>query len=315
MKISVIVPLYNNEKYIKKCLTSLLNQTHKNLEIIVIDDKSTDNGLNIAQSIVDERIKIIKNKKNLGIGKTRNIGLSLATGDYISFVDSDDYIDKRMYERYLLKAEKDDLDLLTSDYYKVIDGEKKYFKVDSFEVTNINKNANIINLINYGPCNKLYKRDLIINAGAKFSETTKFEDVVFVSSVISKAKKIGYLNEAYYNYVVHENSETTTIDDRTFDIFEVVDMVRDIYSNLDGTKELEYFVINEITRYMLKARYEKRKENREKLINQGYSYLYSINAEWRHNKIYRKTNIFKRIIKNNKTLLLIYCKMFSRGVR
>lgn len=312
-KVSIIVALYNKEKYIKKCLKSLVNQTLKDIEIIVVNDCSIDKSLDIVKSFDDKRIKVINNKKNKGIGITRNIGVSKATGEYIGFVDADDYVEKDMYEKYYNYAKENNLDLLTSDYFKIINNKKEYFKVDNFEITNIEKNNNIINLINYGPCNKLFKRDLIINNNIIFSETTKFEDVIFVAKAIRYSKHIGYLNEAYYNYVIHSLSETTTVDKRTFDIFEVLDNVNDIYSNLYGTKELEYFNINEVTRYMLKQRYVSNKKEREIFIDSGYSYLYSINSDWRKNRIYKKEPLYKRIVKNNKTFLSIYCKMSSRG--
>ena len=312
-KVSIIVALYNKKKYIKKCLKSLVNQTLKDIEIIVVNDCSTDKSLDIVKSIDEKRIKVINNKKNKGIGITRNIGVSKATGEYIGFVDADDYVEKDMYEKYYNYAKENNLDLLTSDYFKIINNKKEYFKVDNFEITNIEKNNNIINLINYGPCNKLFKRDLIINNNIIFSGTTKFEDVIFVAKAIRYSKNISYLNEAYYNYMIHSLSETTTVDKRTFDIFEVLDNVNDIYSNLYGTKELEYFNINEVTRYMLKQRYVSNKKEREIFIDSGYSYLYSINSDWRKNRVYKKEPLYIRIIKNNKTFLSFYCKMSNRG--
>lgn len=311
-KVSVIIALYNKEKYIKKCIKSLLNQTLKDIEIIVVNDCSTDKSLDIVKSFDDKRIKVVINKKNKGIGITRNIGVSKATGEYIGFVDADDYVEKDMYEKYYNYAKENNLDLLTSDYFKIINNKKEYFKVDNFEITNIEKNNNIINLINYGPCNKLFKKELIINNNIIFSETTKFEDVIFVASSVKYCKNIGYLNEAYYNYVIHDLSETTTIDKRTFDIFEVLDNVNDIYSNLDGSKELEYFNITEVTRYMLKQKYVSNKKERENFIDSGYSYLYSINPDWRKNKLYKKEPLYKRIIKNNKAFLSIYCNLKNK---
>lgn len=90
-KVSVIIPLYNEEKYIKECLESVINQTYKNLEIIVVDDNSTDNSLKIVKEIKDKRIKVIKLKQNNGVANARNKGVEKATGDYICFLDSDDF--------------------------------------------------------------------------------------------------------------------------------------------------------------------------------------------------------------------------------
>lgn len=93
-KVSVIIPLHNEEKYIKECIESVINQTYKNLEIIVVDDKSTDNSLKELKKIKDERIKVIKLKENQGVSNARNKGVEKATGDYICFLDSDDFWDK-----------------------------------------------------------------------------------------------------------------------------------------------------------------------------------------------------------------------------
>lgn len=93
-KVSVIIPLYNEEKYIKECIESVVNQTYKNLEIIIVDDCSTDNSLKVVKKIKDDRIKIIKLKENKGVANARNVGVEKATGDYICFLDSDDFWSK-----------------------------------------------------------------------------------------------------------------------------------------------------------------------------------------------------------------------------
>ena len=90
-KVSVIIPLYNEEKYILECINSVINQTYKNLEIIIVDDKSTDNSLKILEQIKDDRIKTIKLDKNSGVAHARNKGVEVSTGDYICFLDSDDF--------------------------------------------------------------------------------------------------------------------------------------------------------------------------------------------------------------------------------
>ena len=116
--ISIIVPIYNTEKYLKKCLDSLINQSKKELEFMLINDGSKDNSEEIIKEYKDERIKYYKNK-NQGIGKTRNFGIEKATGKYIMFLDSDDYLEKDACELLYKKAEKENLDLVVCDYYKV----------------------------------------------------------------------------------------------------------------------------------------------------------------------------------------------------
>ena len=126
--ISIIVPIYNAEKYLKKCLDSLVNQTKKELEFILINDGSTDKSEEIVKTYKDERIKYFKNK-NQGIGKTRNFGIEKATGKYIMFLDSDDYFSSDACEILYKEAEKEKADLIVFDYYRVEKGQKQRIKV------------------------------------------------------------------------------------------------------------------------------------------------------------------------------------------
>lgn len=312
-KVSIIVALYNKEKDIKKCLTSILNQSLKEIEIIVINDASIDNSLEEVKTINDSRIKIINNEENQGIGITRNIGIKNATGEYLGFVDADDYIEKDMYEKYYSYAKEKDLDLINTNYYKVFNDRKELFCVDKFDITNIRYNPHIINLINYGPCNKLFRAQMIKDNNIEFLEKTKFEDVLFIAMSIQNASAIGYLEYAGYNYNIHNESETTTVDKRTFDIFKVMNKVNEVFNNLNNTQELEYLNITEITRYMLKQKYQSNKDLINKFINQGYKHLNDINENWKNNFYYKKEPLIKRIIKNNKTFMLFYCKITNRG--
>lgn len=130
-KVSVIIPLYNEEKYITKCIKSVIGQTYKNLEIIVIDDKSTDGSLNKLSKIHDNRIKIIKLDKNQGVSHARNKGVEAASGEYICFLDSDDFWDKFKIEKQL-EFIKDKTFIYSSYAYTTKEGKvKKIAKVDS----------------------------------------------------------------------------------------------------------------------------------------------------------------------------------------
>ena len=120
VKLSVIIPVYNAEETIEKCLNTLLNQTFNEYELIVINDGSTDNTSNILDKFKKNKNIVIINKQNEGIGKARNIGIKEARGEYITFVDSDDYVDEKMLEEYYTFATINDLDMVTSMYNKVI---------------------------------------------------------------------------------------------------------------------------------------------------------------------------------------------------
>ena len=116
-KVSIIVPVYNTSKYLNSCIKSLLHQTLKDIEIILINDGSTDDSESIIKKYKDKRIKYIS-KKNEGIGKTRNLGIDTATGEYLSFIDSDDYVEPDFCEKMYEKATKDKCDIVICDYYE-----------------------------------------------------------------------------------------------------------------------------------------------------------------------------------------------------
>ena len=118
-KISIVVPVYNVENYIEECINSIINQTYKNLEIILVDDGSTDSSGKICDKFAknDDRIKVI-HKKNEGLGKTRNVRILESTGDYLFFVDSDDFIDLNTIEKLYNRSNNGTMDLVICDYYK-----------------------------------------------------------------------------------------------------------------------------------------------------------------------------------------------------
>ena len=121
IKVSVVVPVYNTSKYLRRCLDSLVNQTLKNIEIIIVNDKSTDNSKDIIKEYENkyQNIKVIHNKINKGIGYNRNLGIEIASGKYIAFVDSDDYIDLNLYEKMYEYSEEKKLNLCVCDLKKV----------------------------------------------------------------------------------------------------------------------------------------------------------------------------------------------------
>lgn len=122
--VSVIIPVYNSSKYLRECIDSVLKQTYKNLEIIIIDDRSTDDSVDIINSYKDKRIKFIKLKKNSGVSICRNKGIDLATGEYITFIDSDDYWDIDKIKKQVKFIEKNDYTFIYSNYAFLKNGKK-----------------------------------------------------------------------------------------------------------------------------------------------------------------------------------------------
>lgn len=213
IKVSIIVPVYNVEKYLEKCLDSLLNQTLKDIEIICINDGSSDNSLLILEnySRKDNRIKII-DKENEGQAIARNIGLKMATGDYIGFVDSDDWVDLDYFEKLYDTAEKYDCDIACAGFKRCRKNrnsiKKKYTKELVFITANDKVRADNLPNDNY-VWNKLYKRDAWVNNNFEFQKGRYFEDIALVIKLLHKMGKMVTVPKIYYNYRVNPNSTVT----------------------------------------------------------------------------------------------------------
>lgn len=314
MKVSVIVPVYNTEKYLRRCLDSLVNQTLDDIEIIIIDDKSPDNSALIIDEYKekhDNKIKVIHNKNNKGIGYNRNIGIKKSSGKYVVFVDSDDYLDKDNLEKMYDYSEKNKTDITVCMLKKVDFNGKTlgYENIPYFKITNLKENPNLLIDINMGPANKIFNRALF-DDDTYFSENLKYEDMYVIPKLIKKAKKIGMMTDTNYNYVIHEKSETTTMNERVFDILKVMKKVNEDIGKNEFYKELEFLNIRTLFRYTLQQKNQSDKKLASKFIDETFKFLNSEFPDWKNNEIWKKRNILKRIIEGNKTLTKIYCKAF-----
>lgn len=208
--ISIIIPVYNVEKYLKKCIESCISQTLSNIEIIIINDCSPDNCDKIMHEYelrYPELIKCIYLKENIKQGGARNRGLEIAQGEYILFVDSDDYIAEDMCEKMYKSAMFNDADIVICDYFRVSDNNKFIrtslnIKIESVE--NISKDFLLEHRINQGVLCKLYRRKLFANT--KFLENVYHEDLPFTLVWILNANKINYISIPLYYYVSREDS-------------------------------------------------------------------------------------------------------------
>lgn len=308
-KISVVIPTYNRSKELINCIYSLTNQTLKDIEIIIIDDGSTDNTESVINNIKDKRIKYIK-RKNHGIGSSRNCGIELSTGDFISFIDSDDYVDSTFLEKMYKKAVSDNLDLVVCDYYNFYkNGNKECVTIPTFKNTNIKDNKELILTINYGPCNKLYKKTLIKNI--RYKENIKYEDMPFVLECIKESKKIGKVNEPLNYFLMDNISETTTRDKKIFDIFKVLDIVKVIYNEEHYKDVVSSLIIKTLTNYTIQQRYQKDKNIRNKFIEEAFTYMKNFDINYNNNCYFKTRPILKRIIEKNKSLTKLYCNLYN----
>lgn len=187
-KISVIVPVYNTEKYIERCLRSIIKQTYQNIEIIIVDDGSIDRTVEFCMHYqqIDSRI-VVLTKKNGGAGSARNLGLKNASGDYISFIDSDDYVEEQMLEVLVRVLEDNNADISFCGVYT-----NPSEKIDSDEVICYDKKTALNNLLNETilsyPVNKIYRKELW--DGVYFPENMTFEDLYIMPEIFCKARKV-----------------------------------------------------------------------------------------------------------------------------
>ena len=214
-KISVIVPAYNCQDTIEKCINSIQNQTYKNLEIIVVNDGSTDNTAEVLKSLQDEdeRIKVFS-IPNGGVSHARNTGIDNSTGDYVTFVDSDDYIDKEMYETLLDLANNNSAQIAHCSY-KCVDGDIVNAVGDTGKVI-VQEHDEALKCLLSGRFftgslwNKLYERELFENV--RLDETIKFnEDVLANYLLFENADKSVYTDKAYYTYFQNTDSATHSV--------------------------------------------------------------------------------------------------------
>lgn len=224
-KISIIVPVYNVEKYVVKCIDSIKNQSFQDYECLIVDDGSTDNSVSLVKRIIknDNRF-IILTKKNGGLSDARNYGLKYTKGEYVCFVDSDDYIDKDMLKLTYEKAKQYKSDIVCFDLYYVFDYENKISKGAEFdEVSSFKENKGII-FNNNSANNKLYKREFLNNK--QFIKDMWYEDMAVIPVWIAEANNMSYVNKPLYYYVQRDGSISHSANPKIFDIYTAIDMVK-----------------------------------------------------------------------------------------
>ncbi len=202
--LSVIVPVYNAEKYIRECLDSIINQTYKDIEIICINDGSIDNSQSILEEYAqkDNRIKIIS-QDNKGVAFARNVGLKNAQGEYITFVDDDDLLDYNAYEQALVHIHDADIvhfgiKVFGDSNYAHRFGDDNYYKIKYKGVKNLNKKV-ILNS-DVSACNKIFKKSIIEQYNIAFPDGLNYEDAEFYFKYVSCSKTAYYLDEYLYYY-------------------------------------------------------------------------------------------------------------------
>ena len=300
IKVSVIVPVYNVEKFIDKCLNSLVNQTLKEIEIIVVNDGSSDNS----QKIIDEYVKKYPNKiksfikENGGQGSARNMGMEKAVGEYISFVDSDDWLDLNTLEKMYTLAKKDKSDIVICDMvdhysnYTIYHNCTKYNSV--FEVTP-------------SACNKIFRKELIKDF--RFLSKLWYEDFDFTTKILFNTNKISNISEGFYHCNCgHESTMNNNNSKKNLDMIIVIEDIIDYLKKNDKYDRniVSYLIFNHILITTINRVAIQKSIDKKDVIRQLIKYSKDNISD------YRRQTFYKNISRNRKIIAwLNYHNMYN----
>ena len=296
-KISIIVPVYNSEKDLGKCLDSLVGQAMQDIEIILINDGSRDSS----QTIIDEycarypgMVRSIQ-QENSGQAAARNRGIEMAEGEYILFVDSDDYVDLSVCEKTYALAKEKDYDIVCFDYWIENKGERVYREY--YTVKCEDKKAQYL-INDTSPWNKLISGKLFSENGLRFLESYIYEDLELIPRLALYTDKIGYLNEALYFYIVHEGStmRQKKYTPKLASIYYVMESLDKSLSSPEYEDVLEYLYIEHLL-HLAVYRYLDYEEGRED-IKKISGIMKKRFPKWRKNKYYKGQGVKLKIVCN-----------------
>ena len=303
-KVSILVPIYNVEKYLRECLDSLIKQTLKDIEIICINDGSTDASLKILRDFErkDNRIKVI-DKENSGYGASMNMGLRQATGEYIGIVESDDFVKKEMYEDLYNLAIKNNADLVKSDFILYTAKNKLKRKAGLFDINKINRVLSIkdyLRLLKKQPCiwSAIYKKDFLDKNNIDFLETpgASFQDTSFCFKTCVLAQRMYLTNKAYLYY--RQDNASSSVHNKS-KVFLICQEYEEITKFLNENPEIKKIV------------------NSHKLIKEYGAYMWNlrrIDEEFRDSFIEVFSDTFKKYIENNELTAKFYSKFKKEQV-
>ena len=317
-KVSIIVPIYNVEEYLRECLSSLINQTLRDIEIICINDGSTDTSLQILKEyqFKDKRIKVIV-KENSGYGASMNKGLEIASGEYIGIVESDDFADSKMFEDLYNLAKEKNADIVKSDWFEYTTSTNSARKTGKIALFPENKNFNVkdnpkILKIQPSIWSAIYKREFLTKNNIKFLETpgASYQDTSFNFKVLAAAKRIVFTNKAYLYY--RQDNVNSSVKSKS-KVYAICDEYEEITKFLNENKELKpyvntYKLVKEYANYIWNLKRiakEFRKEFIEKM-SETFS-IYRKNGEI-------TTDFFKKVNRHDFNMLIGDAEKFEKHI-
>ncbi len=321
IKVSIIVPVYKVEKYLKTCIDSLLNQTLEDIEIICINDGSPDNCLQILKDYKEkykEKNIVIIDKKNEGVWKGRIDGIKLARGEYIAFVDSDDYVDVKFVEKLYNNIKKNDADISVCGFKRIDSITGKILScemgLDSNYTITMDKNPEDVISINTALWNKIYKASILKNMKELQNPPRILEDMMFLTIAYLNAERISFVNDYLYNYMVIPGSAMQTLKNDDIERTKISMLqVKNIYAEEKVSKEkleiLSCIAFLHFAVSLMLSVFKNDKKNFNKHYNEILNYLNKNFHEWKkseylnvfytlkHKRVNLKVAILKKIYK------------------
>ncbi len=264
--VTVIIPVFNSEKYLKRLFSSLINQTYKNLEIVVIDDGSTDGSRFVIEKYCKSEERIVSYySDNKGVSEARNFGIKVSNGDYICFIDADDFVEPRYIEELISGVSENQAQLAICNYTLIFNGTKKNNRIypSMKEIAQVDSETIIKEILLSNSYfkgfvwNKIFDSKIIKKHSIRFNSNSYIlEDMEFVINYLCIIDNVKLINKPLYNYVQHSNSTTKRIDDNYVTVFKTISNITSILDEeyLPFVRVLYYEFYANIFKYQLKNR-------------------------------------------------------------
>lgn len=314
-KVSVIVPVYNVEEYLPKCLDTLIHQTLEDIEIIVVNDGATDGSAEIIADYAKRSNKIIAvEKENGGLSDARNYGLQFATGEYIGYVDSDDYVELDMYEQLYERAKEKDCDIVECNLRHT------YSDTEDIEIGEKIQNRHQMIMVGRSVVwNKIYKRDWLLETGVQFSKGLIYEDVEFFVKLVPYIRRYDYVDAASIHYVQRASSINNLSSKKTLDILTILEHIETFYKERGFYEEYKSALEFLFTRILLCSSFSRMsriadRRDRNYALEKNWELLVQHYPKWRKNPYLKrasgKNGIFMRSV--NGVTYRIYSEIFPK---
>lgn len=322
-KVSIIMPVYNTEKYLRRSLEALVNQTLKDIEIIAVNDGSTDQSLDILNEYA-ERYSCIRvlSKENGGQATARNLGIRECRGEYVGFADSDDYVDTTMFEKMYRLAKEKDCDMVECYFHFVEEAENRTRELPPRgRVREYTSQKDMLLDPQVSPWNKMYRREILLEPDVVFPEGLIYEDTAFYIKTIPYVKKSAYLDEQLVYYFLRGNSTINANKSlKVGNIFPVLENILQFYKKYDFYEEykaeLEYFCVKIVycSNFSRIGRVTDKKIA-ENLLDQSFAFVRKYFPEYKKNTYFNgKIGFYiKHVNRTNSRLLAFVLAHVMKG--